>query len=92
MNALVLAFLICVPNVHMMKAEFLDCVHYYPDEYKVAQQYGIPKQIEKKTPGDPSESEYDWVYIHANGEVDRFSFGTLGQLMMRATYVPPSPH
>ena len=87
MNALILAFLLCVPDVHMTKAEFLDCVRTYPDEYKVAKQYGIPQRIVKRNPGNPSESDYDWVYVRANG-MDTFSFRSLGQLIAHATYIP----
>ncbi|MBV8163323.1 MAG: hypothetical protein JOZ91_03555 [Candidatus Eremiobacteraeota bacterium] len=83
----ILVSALCVPNVHMSKNVFLDCVKPYPDEYWVARHHGVPKRIDEK-----SGSLVDWIYVQVNGHEDKYTFTRDGRLRSQPRPKPsPQP-
>ena len=78
MIPILVAFLLCVPDIHMTKADFLECVEPVPDEYKVAKEYDIPQRIDPHTQTTEDQSRWQWVYTDKRGDVSTFFFASDG--------------
>jgi hypothetical protein len=95
MALFLVAFLACTPNAHMTKTRLLACVKAQPDEYQVAQEYGVPRRIEilPSGPSYPSldEPAYLWYYTDEYGVGRTFAFSWDGHLIWQSQLVTPSP-